>query len=62
MCSGFVIAEASVWSPRKVCIQYLKKYVMDQSIQKIFYLILKKEALAMCTSDIVVGDIVFEIT
>ena len=44
--SASFIAELSVSSPQKLFIFIIyKKYFLDQSIQQIFYLILKKEAL-----------------
>ena len=44
--SASFLAESSVQSPRKLMyFYYLIKYFPDQSIQKTFYLILKKEAL-----------------
>ena len=44
--SASFLAELSVCSPRKLFIFIiLKKYFLDQNIQKLFYLILKKEAL-----------------
>ena len=45
--SGSFLAEISVSSPQKLLFHYLKKYFLDQSIQKTFYLILKKEALSI---------------
>ena len=48
-CSASFLAELSVSSPRKLFIFfYLKKKFLDQSIQKRFYFILKKEALTTC--------------
>ena len=43
--SASFLAELSVSSPRKLFIFIILKKNLDQSIQKIFYLILKKEAL-----------------
>ena len=45
--SASFLAEISVSSPRKLFILLSIKYFLDQSIQKIFYLLLKKEALAV---------------
>ena len=49
--SASFLAEISVSSPRKICILIIyKKYFLDQSIPKIFILILKKEAMFVtCT-------------
>ena len=42
------LAEISVSSPPKnTHLKYLKKYLLDQSIQNIFYFILKKETLVV---------------
>ena len=48
MFSASFLAELSVSSPRNYLFLLSKKiFFLDQSIQKIFYLILKKEALPM---------------
>ena len=48
--SASFLAELSVSSPRKLFIFIILKKNLDQSIQKIFYLILKKEALEMMST------------
>ena len=46
--SASFLDELSVGSPRKIIyFYYLKIYFLDQSIQKIFYFILEKEALLL---------------
>ena len=53
--SASLLAEISVSSPRKLFIFIIyKKYFLDQSIQQIFYLLLKKEAL--CTIEATVSE------
>ena len=42
----FLFSRIIGWlTPKNIYFYYLEKYFLDQSIQKIFYLILKKEAL-----------------
>ena len=53
----FLFSRIIGWlTPKIIYFYYLEKYFLDQSIQKIFYLILKKEALVVSTGSMCTGQ------